>query len=189
MDSEILRQITSSIIALSDNDLELLVSCAFIKQLKKSEPLLKQGEICRSVYFVESGYLRTFYDRDDTITNMNFTFEGNFTTAIKSFRNRRPTEIIIEAGEDTSVWVFDLNQLSGKYPTGSKVPTFIRRLAIGLLLASEEHNELLKLHTPAERYRFIELNHPVLLQRVSLSHIASYLNVARETLSRIRGRH
>jgi CRP-like cAMP-binding protein len=189
LNQEILRQITLTIYKLSDDDLDLLISCAFVKHLKKGEALLRQGEICRSLYFVERGYLRTFYDRDGTVVNMNFTFEGNFTTDVKSFRSRKPTEIIIEAGEDVSVWVFDLSRLSGKYPPGSKVPTFIRRFAIGLLLASEGHNEMLKLHTPTERYRYIELNRPSLLQRVSLSHIASYLGLARETLSRIRGRN
>ena len=189
MDQEILRQITSTIYKLSDDDLDLLISCAFVKHLKKGNALLSKGEICRSLYFVERGYLRTFYDRDGTAVNMNFTFEGNFTTDVKSFRSREPTEIAIEAGEDVSVLVFDISKLSGNYPPGSMVPTFIRRLAIGLLLASESHNELLKLHTPTERYRYIELNQPSLLHRVSLSQIASYLGVARETLSRIRGRN
>ena len=150
--------------------------------------MIRQGEICRSFYFVENGYLRTFYDNDGTIVNMNFTFEGNFTTDVKSFRKRKATELIIEAGENSAIWVFDLSKLSGKYPPGSKVPTFIRRLAIDILLASLAHSELLKLHTPTERYRYIELHHPSLLQRVSLSHIASYLGIARETLSRIRGK-
>jgi CRP-like cAMP-binding protein len=189
LDHEILRQITSTIYKLSDDDLDLLTSCAFVKHLKKAEALLSQGEICRSLYFVERGYLRTFYERDGTDINMNFTFEGHFTFDVKSFRSKKPTEIRIEAGEDVSVLVFDISRLSGSYPSGSQVPTFIRRLAIGLLLASESHNELLKLHTPTERYQYIELNQPSLLQRVSLSQIASYLGVARETLSRIRGRN
>jgi CRP-like cAMP-binding protein len=189
LNHEILRQITSPIYKLSDDDLDLLASCAFVKHLKKGEALLRQGELCRSLYFVESGYLRTFYDRNSSAVNMNFTFEGNFTTDVKSFRSRKPTEITIEAGEDASVWAFDISRLSGNYPPGSQVPTFIRRLAIGLLLASQAHNEMLKLHTPTERYRYIELNQPSLLQRVSLSHIASYLGLARETLSRIRGRN
>jgi len=188
MDINRLHEITKPIIDLSEEDIYLLSSCSFAKNLKKGSPILKQGELCRSLYFVENGFLRTYYDRDGTVINMNFTFEGRFTTDIKSFRNRKPTEANIEAGEDTLVWVFDLSRLSGKYPQGSKVPTFIRRLAIGLLLSSEEHNELIRLQTPTERYRYIETNQPALLQRVSLSHIASYLGVARETLSRIRGK-
>jgi CRP-like cAMP-binding protein len=66
------------------------------------------------------------------------------------------------------------------------IALFVRRLAIRLLLASEEHSNLFKLYTPTERYRYIEKNKPELLQRISLSQIASYLGVTRETLSRIR---
>lgn len=188
MDRQILRQLILPIIDLSEDDLTLLTDCAIAKHLLKGEKLLRQGDICRSLYLVQNGYLRTYYNNDEAEVNMNFTFEENFTTNIKSFRNRAPSDLIIEAGEDSEILVFDLSKLSGNYPEGSKVPTFVRRLAIGLLLASEAHSDLLKLHSAIERYRFIEAQQPALLQRVSLTHIASYLNVARETLSRVRSR-
>jgi len=48
---------------------------------------------------------------------------------------------------------------------------------------------MFKMYTPTERYRYIEKNNPRLLQRVSLTQIASYLGIARETLSRIRAKN
>jgi hypothetical protein len=57
-----------------------------------------------------------------------------------------------------------------------------------MLLASEAHSDLFKIYTPTERYRYIEKNNPKLLQRISLSQMASYLGIARETLSRIRAK-
>ena len=65
---------------------------------------------------------------------------------------------------------------------------FFRRLALNMLVASEEHSDMFKISTPTERYRYIEKNNPQLLQRISLSQIATYLGVTRETLSRIRGK-
>ncbi len=57
-----------------------------------------------------------------------------------------------------------------------------------MLLASETRGDLLKIYTPAERYHYIERNTPHVLQRVPLSHLASFLGVSRETLSRIRAK-
>ena len=97
--------------------------------------------------------------------------------------------MIIEAGEDSVIWIFNIRQISEQYDTYPQVTRFIRRLAITQLLTAQEHSDLIKLNTPAERYRHIEKNSPQLLQRVSLSQLASYLGVTRETLSRVRAKN
>lgn len=173
---------------ITDEDIPLLVSCAQYHEFKKGEILLKEGEVCRSFYLVEKGYLRTWYNKDGTAINLNFTFEGEFTTNLKSIYSRHESELIIEASEDTSTWIFNLNAITDSFNSDPQIASFIRRLAIHILLAAEEHSNLFKMYTPTERYRYIEKNKPALLQRVSLSQIASYLGVTRETLSRIRGK-
>ena len=165
MDYKTLQSYIAPIIVLSEDELALLMTCATKLQLKKSEQLLKQGEVCNAFYLVESGYLRTYYDKVGVGINMNFTFEGDFTANLRSYRSRQPSDT---------------------YP---QVTRFIRRLAITQLLTAQEHSDLIKLNTPAERYRHIEKNSPQLLQRVSLSQLASYLGVTRETLSRVRAKN
>jgi len=171
-----------------DEDIPLLVSCARSRHLKKREALLKEGEVCRGFYLVDQGYLRSWYDKGGVAINLNFTLEGEFTTNIKSFNSRDGSEFTIEAGEDTSIWIFDLDVIRKEFDSHKQIILFIRRLAVHLYLASEEHSKLFKMYTPTERYRYIEKNNPGLLQRISLSQIASYLGVTRETLSRIRAK-
>jgi CRP-like cAMP-binding protein len=173
---------------IADEDIPLLSSCALQRQLKKGEAILKEGEACRSFYLVEKGYLRTWYNKDGVTINLNFTLEGDFTTNIKSIRSHQVSEFTIEAGEDTSVWVFNLDTITNDFNSHPQIVLFIRRLGMHMLLASEEHGNLFKMYTPAERYHYIEKNRPELLQRISLSQMASYLGVTRETLSRIRGK-
>jgi CRP-like cAMP-binding protein len=86
------------------------------------------------------------------------------------------------------VWDFNINNVKGRYTGHPRIAQFIRRVAVRTLLASEEHSKLFKIYTPAERYHYVEQHNPQLLQRISLSQIASYLGVARETLSRIRAK-
>ena len=180
-----IKQVSNRI---TDEDIPLLIGCAEVRQLKKGEPLLKEGNVCRAFYLVESGYLRTWYDKDGVPINLNFTFEGNYVANLKSAKDRQPSEFTIEAGEDATVMVFDLDVIAEQFNSHPQIVLFIRRISTHLLIASEEHGNLFKLYTPTERYRYIEENNPQLLQRVSLSQLASYLGVTRETLSRIRGK-
>ncbi|HWZ14206.1 MAG TPA: Crp/Fnr family transcriptional regulator [Mucilaginibacter sp.] len=174
---------------ISDGDIPLLVSCAANRELKRGELILKEGEVCRSFYLVETGYLRTYYNKDGIAINLNFTFEGDFVSSLKSLRGHKPSEVVIEAGEDTSVWIFNLDVIMDQFNADPAIVLFIRRLMAHLLVASEEQGHFFKLYTPTERYRYIEKNNPRLLQRVSLSQMASYLGVTRETLSRIRAKN
>jgi len=187
-DHSALHAAITQITKISEEDIALLVSCSVQQKLKKGETILKEGEVCRSFYFVEKGYLRTWYNKSGVPINLNFTFEGEFISNLKSFKSREPSEVIIEAGEPAIIWVFDLNAMSLQQKTHAAISAFVRRLAVRVLLKSEEHSSLFKMYTPTERYHHIEKNRPQLLQRISLSQLASYLGVTRETLSRIRAK-
>ena len=132
-----IKQVSKNI---ADEDIPLLLSCAINRKLKKSEPLLKEGEVCRSFYLVDQGYLRTWYNKDGAVINLNFTFEGDFTTVLKSFKNHQASEVVIEAGEDTSVWIFNLDIIAEQFNSNPIIILFIRRLISHLFLASEEHS-------------------------------------------------
>jgi CRP-like cAMP-binding protein len=181
-----IKQVSPNI---TDGEIPLLISCAANQRLKKGEDALKEGEVCRSFYLVEEGYLRTYYNKDGDAINLNFTFEGDFASNLKSLRGHKPSEVVIEAGEDASVWIFNLDVIMDQFKADPAIVLFIRRLMAHLLVASEEHGHFFKMYTPTERYRYTEKNNPRLLQRVSLSQIASYLGVTRETLSRIRAKN
>jgi len=188
MDQKKLQAAITQISKISEEDIALLVSSAVYKKLKKGEAILKEGEVCRSFYLVEHGYLRTWYNKNGVPINLHFTLEGEFISNLKSFKSREPSEVIIEAGEATAIWVFDLNAMSAEIRAHPAISTFVRRLAVRVLLASEEHSGLFKMYTPTERYHYIEKNKPQLLQRISLSQLASYIGITRETLSRIRAK-
>lgn len=181
-----IKQVSTNV---SEEALSLLVKCAISRKLKKGEQLLKAGEVCRAFYLVNQGCLRTHYNKGGTEINLNFTFEGEYATNIKSFKSKQPSDLIIEAGEDTLVWIFNLDTIAEKFDSHPQIILFIRRVSTLLFVASEEHSNFFKMYTPTERYRYIEKNNPMLLQRIPLSQIASYLGVARETLSRIRKKH
>lgn len=183
-----LQQHIAHMAHLSEDEQALLSSCLSRRQLKKGEPVLQEGEYCRSLYLVEKGYLRSYYNKDGVPINLNFAFEGEFTSNLQAFVSKQPSQHTIAAGEKSVVWIFNFNLFPGNPKAYPQIAQFIRRVGMNILLRAEEHSNLFKIYTPAERYHFIELHHPQLLQRLSLSQIASYLGVTRETLSRIRNK-
>jgi len=189
MDNAILhsyiKQVSRNI---TDEDTSSLLAFAVKRNLKKGEILLKEDEICRAFYLVEKGYLRNYTIKEGVLINLNFTLEGGFTTSLKSIYSHRASGVIIGAGEDAIVWVFILDDIIKQRDSQPQIMLFFRRLMAYMLLIAEEHINFYKMYTPTERYHYIEKNNPQLLQRVSLSQMASYLGVTRETLSRIRAK-
>ncbi|UOE51379.1 Crp/Fnr family transcriptional regulator [Mucilaginibacter sp. SMC90] len=189
MNNSALKEAIDGFITLSGEDYDLLVSCASRREISKKERLLNEGQLCQALYFVENGYLRTWYNKDGISINADFTFENNFTSVIKSFRDGLPSNLNIETSDEAVIWIINLNSIREHIAVKPQLARFIKKVAISILLTAESHHELLKFHTPMERYHFIEKNNPELLQRISLSQISSYLGIARETLSRIRSRN
>ena len=175
-----------SVAAMSAASLEKLFNSIVIVRVKKKENILCEGQVCKGIYFVESGYLRQFAYKDAVEINTGFNFENDFATNLKSLRLGIASDTTIQAGEDAVLYLFEKNTLLELYKGSPEIGSFGRVLLEQLLMAQEEHANLFKLFTPAERYNYLQTNHPQLLQRVSLSQIASYLGVARETLSRVR---
>ncbi len=171
---------------ISVSSLDRLFEIAAQRQFVKGQTILKAGQICNSIVFVENGYLRTFIDKDGTEINTDFTFEGNFTTNLKSLRSSSPSDTTIHAEEPVSIYEFDKDKLLALYKVSAEIESFGRKLLEQLLIAQEEHTNLFKIYSPAERYQYLRNSRPQMLQRVSLLQLASYLGVARETLSRIR---
>ncbi len=188
MDTEELQKYIRQIRPMSDESLSLLVQMAENRKLKKSEHLLEEGNVCDKYYLVEKGYLRTWFYKDGSEINIHFTLEGGFTTIPNSSKARMPSKFTIEAGEASSVWLFDRRVLADLCTMSNDIMLFSRRLLSRMLVEAEEVSNIIKIYTPSERYRYIEKNNPALLQRVTLSQLASYLGVARETLSRIRSK-
>ncbi|GAB3320882.1 Crp/Fnr family transcriptional regulator [Larkinella ripae] len=171
---------------LSPAALALLLDAAPQKSLLKGGYLVKEGQVCKAIYFLESGSVRTFYNKDGKEINTRFSFENSFVTDLKSLRMATPADYSIQASEETVFWEFGKETLLNLYRQSPEIESFGRNLLEQMLLDQEEHANLFKIFSPTERYQYVAQHFPQLLQRISLSQLSSYLGIARETLSRIR---
>jgi CRP/FNR family transcriptional regulator, anaerobic regulatory protein len=177
----------NSFVPLSNDAAEYILSKTRRETLPKHTLLHNEGEICDKVFFLEKGVVRWFYYNEDgkEVTD-SFAVEPSYVTAIDSFFQRKPSRYFIELLEDSTVYSMtyaDLETELEKFPETQRVTTLI---LVQMLEQMLDKNAALQFKTARERYQFIREKHPEILQRVSLGHIASYLGITQETLSRIR---
>lgn len=155
---------------------------------KKKELMLQEGEICDSLFYLHKGFCKSYYEIDGTVKNTGFYFENEIATNIISFGSGQKSEFNIAACEEVYAVIFNkekLFEIAGKVP---EIETLGRHCIRQFASKQEEFSNLFKLYSAQERLEYLEHKYPEMVQRVSLSQLASFLGVARETLSRIRKR-
>ena len=187
MDSSPLLTQLKEVYKVPDKDLVKLIQLFETVQVKKNEHLYRSGEIARYVYFVEKGCLRQYYiNNNGEERTIYFKMEDGWCSELVSFLDNKPTELSVQALEDGTLQ--RINQKNWVYAV-----TQIQSFTMGFIRAQQDTNYILKkrlaeatVETPEEKYlRFIK-EEPLLLQRIPLYHIAAYLAMTPETLSRIR---
>lgn len=157
------------------------------REIRKGEVLLPTGKICRHVWFLESGLMRYSVDRDGLDVSKFFTVAPYCFTSQRSFNTRTPSRERIEALEDGVLWQLtkaDVDQLLDLPGWAA----FVRALTQEVQFFTEEILEGLQNQTAEARYREMLQAGDPLLSRVPLKHLASFLGIAPQSLSRIRKR-
>ncbi|MEQ7802198.1 Crp/Fnr family transcriptional regulator [Pedobacter sp. ASV1-7] len=178
----------NSLTAFSQQSWELLQPALSEKHFKKNELLLAEGEHCQSLFYIDSGYCKSYYQMDGAIKNTGFYFENDIATNLNSFSSGEKSAFNILACEPLTAIVFDKNKLFEAAKQAPEIETLGRNCIRLFASKQEEFATLFKLYSAQDRLKYIEEHHPNMLQRVPLSQLASFLGVARETLSRIRKR-
>lgn len=152
----------------------------------KNDVILKEGSYCKSLYFIEEGLVRGFLvKRGREITNW-FAPENTLATSVYSFISENPSFESIVAIEDCIVHRIFRKDLYALYERFPVLNDMGRKLIELYYLELEERVIAFQFQSSKQRYVSFLQNEGHLLQRVSLGHLASYLGMTQETLSRIR---
>ena len=171
---------------MSDASKEALTSIGVTRKFDRKQLILKPQSVCNYVYFVESGLLRTFYEKDGRDVTDWLSPENSFSCSILSFINRIPDRRGIEAIEDSQVFALRYEDLNNLYNQYHEIERLGRMLyGLGVTQVQQRFDDL-HFSSASERYRKLMDTHPTLIQRTPLGMIASYLGITQETLSRIR---
>jgi len=149
---------------------------------------LQEGKIARSIAFIKEGILRQFYLNDGKEITSCFCRENSITCSYRSLITQHESELAIQAIEETKLIILSYDSLQELFKREIFWQQVGRLAAENEYVISESHNRFLKDLSATERYLKILSNDRMLLQRVPLTYLASYLQIAPETLSRIRNK-
>jgi len=185
---EIAKIISEKYLDLPVEELIRLESIIEYKEFEKGELVLAEGQFAKDFLYVKSGMLRQFYYKDERDITEHFSTEGFVTFCIVSLFRNEPTRLIIEALEDSAIYSIpyrELENLSVAYPLLGKLQRLILETA---LIISQEKADSWRFESAVERYRRFINEYLEAAKRASVNHIASYLIMTPESLSRVRAK-
>ncbi len=173
---------------LNERDINYLREHIKIKFYRKNETIINAGKIVRNIYFVLDGCVRLFYNADGKDKTAFFYQEGSFIWVNMSLKHEVPTQKNFDAIEDTVLIQISKQAVQELL---EKSPRFEQITRLGKekeLIAYQQ--QIAYFVTLSAEERFIKLfeTNRGLFQQVPQQHIASYLGVSAETLSRIKKR-
>lgn len=159
------------------------------KKLRRKQYLLQEGDVCKTIAFIEKGALRCYsVDESGGEHIIQFGVEGWTVSDLYSFLTGEPATYNIEAIEDSELILISKSAHEELLKTVPKYETFTRLNITGAYLAMQKRLTGIISATPEERYAAFTELYPNIVQRVPQHMIASYMGLTPETLSRVRRR-
>ncbi len=174
-----------TIIWIDDLDLQLVLSRCTERQIPKGKMILKKGQIANQYFFIVSGGVWFFYDRNDQENTTWVTFKNEFFTEISSLNPQKPSRFNIEAIEDTKLVVIDKKDMDFLYGHIAVWEEFGRK--IWEAMSVRMIDQILNFQTLSAEERYLEfMNNPELIQKIPVKQLAAVLGITPNALSRIR---
>lgn len=182
-------QVLNSIVTLRDEDCLRLNEILLTKHLNKGDYWIEADKKNYQIAFIEEGYLRKFYNKDDKEITDFFYFENDFCADLPSIIANTNSQASIVAMQKTIVTTFkysDFNALCQESP----ILEHLHRVIVELtFLRFYKRSVSFIMQTPTERYHDLMVTYPTVFQKATQYHIASYLGISAQHLSRLRGQH
>lgn len=183
-----LRQYVSQFIKMDEAEWIVHERLLTKKILKKGDYLLKVGEICNHVSFINQGGFRAFIEVNGEERTHGFSFENEYVTDYESFLTRQPSVGYIQALEDAEVIELNYNDMQYCYDNITAWQKFGRLIVEYIFIGVSKRSMDLLFKTPEQLYLDLLKDGRKLIDRVPQHQIASYLGIQPESLSRLRKR-
>ncbi len=186
---EILRQHIINKLGEKAESLEFVLDQFEPIEHKRNSFLLKEGEVCKHVFFLAKGCLQVFgYDTVMNETTRDLVIAENWCSDLISFGNATPSSENIRTVEPCQLMALSRNRFQQLLQTIPPFGVFYKQLLESSYANSVYRINTLVSMTALERIRWLMDNRPNLMTRVPARLIASYLGISQETFSRLRGK-
>ena len=176
---DIARELARKYSTMTHDELDILESVLVPMKFAKGEIILKEGDVCEHVYYVERGLTRQFYFKNGKELTEHIGVE-------QSLFMEKPTHLQLEALEPTLIYAMPKRKLEEVALHNVNIQILFRKILEESLIISQVHADMLRFETAQDRYLKLCKLSPQVVLRAPLVYVASYLQMTPETLSRVR---
>lgn len=186
---KLITDFIAGILPLPDEALTAFIGKLEPFSFEKKSVIVTPEKNCDYLFFITRGGIREFIidDKGNDIS-VWFGFEKDVAVCLASFISGRPSYTGLQATEDCELLGIYRKDLYELYDSFSEIERLGRIMTEIYFVATEEYRRGFHHLTASQRYDKLMERSPEIIQRVSLTHIASYIGVSLETLSRIRAK-
>lgn len=177
-----------SVYPVSDEAIKLLFDSSRLMTFPKGATVISEGDANNKIYLLKEGFSRAFVNREGKDVTVWFSFPGEPLLMILGTISPAVSLVNVETLEESSVLVLERTEMERLFRQNLELCNWGRLLAEKYLLMLEEFVTIDLCIPASERYLRLMKNIPELLHKASLKHVASYLLITPESLSRIRSR-
>lgn len=184
---EQIRQAIHSMIAISEEEMNDLLSRCTLRTAARGEALSLPGKIPDEVLFINRGLLRVLItDVNGTEHTVHFALENQFIADYSSFILRQPSHYTLQALEPMEMVVMPRHAVEWGYTHLAEGEKLGRLIAEYYFIYQDHRIKNLYSRTPIERYEAIAEVFPNIHNRAPQHMIASYLGMTPVHLSRLK---
>ncbi len=154
--------------------------------VERNDFLKTAGNVDTNIYFIQEGSLRVFvYDGDEERT-IRFGYKNNILVSLDSYLIEKPSEFIIQAIKKSTVYVIPKTAFTQFIQQDENHLRLWISIMEDLVIQQIEREKDLLTSSPKERFERVLRRSPQLFQEIPNRHIANYLRMTPETLSRLK---
>lgn len=183
---DIARELARKYSTMTHEELDTLESILVPIKFAKGEMILKEGEVCENIYYIDKGLVRQFYFKNGKEVTEHLGEDRTIFMCIESLFKEIPSHLQVEALEPSMVYALPKHRLESVALHNVNIQILYRKILEESLILSQVHADLVRFETAGDRYKKMFKLMPQVVLRAPLVFIASYLQMTPETLSRVR---
>ena len=183
---DVARELARQYSTMTHDELDILESILVPLRFAKGEMILKEGEVCRNIYYIDKGLVRQFYFKNGKEVTEHLGEDHTIFMCIESLFKEQPTTLQVEALENSIIYALPKQRLESVALHNVNIQILYRKILEESLIISQVHADMLRFETAQARYKKMCKLYPQVVLRAPLVYIASYLQMTPETLSRVR---
>lgn len=183
---DIARELARKYSTMTHDELDILEGILVPMKFNKGEMILREGEVCENIYYLEQGLIRQFYYKNGKELTEHLGEDHTIFMCIESLFREEPTKLQVEALEPSFVYALPKAKLEEVAMHNVNIQILYRKILEESLILSQKHADLVRFETASDRYLRMCKRWPQVVLRAPLVYIASYLQMTPETLSRVR---